>query len=206
MIDPDGYRPNVGIVLTREGGDVFWARRINRDGWQFPQGGMRSDETPPLPGAPEASETLDLGPLADPDAAALARELTRTRSGTTAENGSRSKGSLDFRRHALAPDRALTASRGQRARGLASSGSVNPRAKRSAPAHAIIAPLSVQRACGGRTMRTPTSCPRRCRPRRTTMFEATPPAATKAVGFPTTTLNLRKPTRVRSMTTSTTAA
>ncbi len=46
MIDPDGYRPNVGIVLMREDGRVFWARRIRRDGWQFPQGGMNSDETP----------------------------------------------------------------------------------------------------------------------------------------------------------------
>lgn len=46
MIDPDGYRPNVGIILMRGGGEVFWARRIHRDGWQFPQGGMRSDETP----------------------------------------------------------------------------------------------------------------------------------------------------------------
>ncbi|MEP6939344.1 MAG: RNA pyrophosphohydrolase, partial [Rudaea sp.] len=27
-------------------GQVFWARRAYRDGWQFPQGGMRSDETP----------------------------------------------------------------------------------------------------------------------------------------------------------------
>jgi putative (di)nucleoside polyphosphate hydrolase len=25
---------------------VFWARRVRRDGWQFPQGGMNSDETP----------------------------------------------------------------------------------------------------------------------------------------------------------------
>ena len=46
MIDPDGYRPNVGIVLMREDGRVFWARRVNRDGWQFPQGGMNTDETP----------------------------------------------------------------------------------------------------------------------------------------------------------------
>ncbi len=46
MIDPDGYRPNVGIVLMHEDGRVFWARRIRRDGWQFPQGGMNSDETP----------------------------------------------------------------------------------------------------------------------------------------------------------------
>lgn len=46
MIDPDGYRPNVGIVLMRDDGSVFWARRVSRDGWQFPQGGMNSDETP----------------------------------------------------------------------------------------------------------------------------------------------------------------
>ena len=46
MIDPDGYRPNVGIVLMHADGRLFWARRIARDGWQFPQGGMRTDETP----------------------------------------------------------------------------------------------------------------------------------------------------------------
>ncbi|KFN42405.1 RNA pyrophosphohydrolase [Arenimonas oryziterrae] len=46
MIDPDGYRPNVGIVLMRTDGRLFWARRVNRDGWQFPQGGMNTDETP----------------------------------------------------------------------------------------------------------------------------------------------------------------
>ncbi|SDZ23181.1 putative (di)nucleoside polyphosphate hydrolase [Lysobacter sp. yr284] len=46
MIDPDGYRPNVGIVLMHPDGRLFWARRVHRDGWQFPQGGMNSDETP----------------------------------------------------------------------------------------------------------------------------------------------------------------
>lgn len=46
MIDPDGYRPNVGIILMHDDGRVFWARRSSRDGWQFPQGGMNSDETP----------------------------------------------------------------------------------------------------------------------------------------------------------------
>ncbi len=47
MIDPDGYRPNVGIILIEQQlGRVFWARRIGHDGWQFPQGGMNSDETP----------------------------------------------------------------------------------------------------------------------------------------------------------------
>ncbi|CAN5638035.1 RNA pyrophosphohydrolase [soil metagenome] len=46
MIDPDGFRPNVGIVLMHPDGRVFWARRVRRDGWQFPQGGMNTDETP----------------------------------------------------------------------------------------------------------------------------------------------------------------
>lgn len=46
VIDPDGYRPNVGIILLNDEGRVFWARRISRNGWQFPQGGMNSDETP----------------------------------------------------------------------------------------------------------------------------------------------------------------
>jgi putative (di)nucleoside polyphosphate hydrolase len=46
MIDPDGFRPNVAIVLMNDQRRVFWAQRANSDGWQFPQGGMRSDETP----------------------------------------------------------------------------------------------------------------------------------------------------------------
>ena len=40
----DGYRPNVGIVICNSRGQVFWARRINRDGWQFPQGGVSRNE------------------------------------------------------------------------------------------------------------------------------------------------------------------
>lgn len=46
MIDPDGFRPNVAIVILNQHGKVFWAHRCNQDGWQFPQGGMRTDETP----------------------------------------------------------------------------------------------------------------------------------------------------------------
>ncbi|MDZ7842988.1 MAG: RNA pyrophosphohydrolase [Gammaproteobacteria bacterium] len=41
----DGYRPNIGIVLTNRTGKVLWARRTNRDGWQFPQGGIKRDES-----------------------------------------------------------------------------------------------------------------------------------------------------------------
>ena len=46
MIDSDGFRPNVGMVVMKNDGRVFWAQRTNNDGWQFPQGGMNSDETP----------------------------------------------------------------------------------------------------------------------------------------------------------------
>ncbi len=41
----DGYRPNVGIILSNNQGQVFWARRISGDGWQFPQGGLNPHES-----------------------------------------------------------------------------------------------------------------------------------------------------------------
>lgn len=46
MIDSNGYRPNVGIVLSNAAGEVFWARRRGQEAWQFPQGGIQQDETP----------------------------------------------------------------------------------------------------------------------------------------------------------------
>ncbi|OZG71422.1 RNA pyrophosphohydrolase [Hahella sp. CCB-MM4] len=46
MIDSEGYRPNVGIILCNERNQVFWARRIGQDSWQFPQGGIKRDESP----------------------------------------------------------------------------------------------------------------------------------------------------------------
>lgn len=45
MIDADGYRPNVGIILCNRHGQVLWARRVGHDAWQFPQGGIQSGET-----------------------------------------------------------------------------------------------------------------------------------------------------------------
>lgn len=41
----DGYRPNVGIIICNREGQVFWAKRINNDGWQFPQGGVSRGES-----------------------------------------------------------------------------------------------------------------------------------------------------------------
>ncbi len=46
MIDSDGFRPNVGIILSNLEGKVFWARRYGQNTWQFPQGGIQSNETP----------------------------------------------------------------------------------------------------------------------------------------------------------------
>lgn len=46
VIDADGYRPNVGIILTNREGQLLWARRIRQNAWQFPQGGIQRKETP----------------------------------------------------------------------------------------------------------------------------------------------------------------
>ncbi len=46
MIDADGFRPNVGIILANRHCELLWARRIGQDSWQFPQGGIKKDETP----------------------------------------------------------------------------------------------------------------------------------------------------------------
>jgi putative (di)nucleoside polyphosphate hydrolase len=45
VIDSDGFRANVGIVLMRGAGEVFLGRRAGGRGWQFPQGGMREGES-----------------------------------------------------------------------------------------------------------------------------------------------------------------
>jgi len=46
MVDRDGYRPNVGIILTNTKNQVFWGKRVRQDSWQFPQGGIQQGETP----------------------------------------------------------------------------------------------------------------------------------------------------------------
>ena len=45
MIDTEGYRANVGIILVNTSGSLFWAKRIGEDAWQFPQGGIRESES-----------------------------------------------------------------------------------------------------------------------------------------------------------------
>lgn len=46
VIDRDGFRANVGIVLMDDAGQLFLGRRSGGRGWQFPQGGMRHGEVP----------------------------------------------------------------------------------------------------------------------------------------------------------------
>lgn len=45
MIDFDGYRPNVGIVICNRKGQVLWAKRCGQNSWQFPQGGINDNES-----------------------------------------------------------------------------------------------------------------------------------------------------------------
>ena len=46
MLDREGYRPNVGIILVNRKNEVFWAKRIREHSWQFPQGGIKHGESP----------------------------------------------------------------------------------------------------------------------------------------------------------------
>jgi putative (di)nucleoside polyphosphate hydrolase len=45
MIDIDGYRANVGIIIINDEKKVLWAKRLNEDAWQFPQGGINDNES-----------------------------------------------------------------------------------------------------------------------------------------------------------------
>ena len=45
MIDKDGYRANVGIVVCNCDGRVFWGKRLGQQSWQFPQGGIDKGES-----------------------------------------------------------------------------------------------------------------------------------------------------------------
>ena len=62
MIDRDGYRPNVGIVICNAKNEVFWGKRIKEHSWQFPQGGIKSGETPEQAMFRELEEEVGLLP------------------------------------------------------------------------------------------------------------------------------------------------
>ena len=46
VLDREGYRPNVGIILINNRNEVFWGKRVREHSWQFPQGGIKPGESP----------------------------------------------------------------------------------------------------------------------------------------------------------------
>jgi len=62
MIDREGYRPNVGIILCNAHNQVFWGKRVNQHAWQFPQGGINAGETPEQAMFRELEEEVGLQP------------------------------------------------------------------------------------------------------------------------------------------------
>lgn len=62
MLDSDGFRPNVGIILLNRHNQVFWGKRIRSNSWQFPQGGIDPGETPEQAMLRELYEEIGLMP------------------------------------------------------------------------------------------------------------------------------------------------
>lgn len=60
VIDRDGFRLNVGIIVANVAGDVLWAKRIRQNAWQFPQGGIQRGEAPEQTMVRELHEELGL--------------------------------------------------------------------------------------------------------------------------------------------------
>jgi len=61
MIDRDGYRPNVGIIICNWKNEVFWGKRVKEHSWQFPQCGIKAGETPERAMFRELHEEVGLG-------------------------------------------------------------------------------------------------------------------------------------------------
>lgn len=72
MLDKEGYRPNVGIILLNARNEVFWGKRVRQHSWQFPQGGIKHGESPEQAMYRELFEEVGLG-------AAHVRIIARTR-------------------------------------------------------------------------------------------------------------------------------
>ena len=45
MVDSNGFRANVGIILCNQEHNLLWAKRIGQESWQFPQGGVKRHES-----------------------------------------------------------------------------------------------------------------------------------------------------------------
>ncbi|MEY2842553.1 MAG: hypothetical protein RI920_590 [Pseudomonadota bacterium] len=62
MLDREGFRPNVGIILLNQRNQVFWGKRIRTHSWQFPQGGIKHGESPEQAMFRELHEEVGLMP------------------------------------------------------------------------------------------------------------------------------------------------
>ena len=62
MLDREGFRPNVGIILLNGRNQVFWGKRLKTHSWQFPQGGIKHGETPEQAMFRELHEEVGLRP------------------------------------------------------------------------------------------------------------------------------------------------
>ena len=61
LIDEEGYRSNVGIVVINKESQVLWAKRVGKqEAWQFPQGGIDDGETPEIALYRELEEEVGL--------------------------------------------------------------------------------------------------------------------------------------------------
>jgi putative (di)nucleoside polyphosphate hydrolase len=60
-IDEEGFRANVGIILTNEEGRLMLAGRVGSKGWQFPQGGILNGEEVEQAMYRELEEEVGLG-------------------------------------------------------------------------------------------------------------------------------------------------
>ncbi len=62
QIDEEGFRANVGIIVCDARGQVLVGGRVGQEAWQFPQGGIRRDESPEQAMYRELREEIGLLP------------------------------------------------------------------------------------------------------------------------------------------------
>jgi len=77
-IDQEGYRANVGIILSNRAGKLLLGGRVGARGWQFPQGGMEVEEDPEAAMFRELHEEIGLTEQ-DVDVLGVTRDWLRYR-------------------------------------------------------------------------------------------------------------------------------
>ena len=62
VIDSEGFRANVGIIVSDQAGALLLGGRVGQAGWQFPQGGILQSESAEQAMYRELHEEIGLGP------------------------------------------------------------------------------------------------------------------------------------------------